>query len=229
MPRDKKEQDERKDRAEKIPSRVQVCQEPASLMHVIKGDQGCPGDMGVRGHSGKRGKRGKHGKHGEQGEKGNQGEKGEKGDQGEKGEKGDQGGQGTSGPAGTPAVSDYIFAQNSVEQIVAPAANVVLNTVLNTTGITYDSVLNQFNLVQAGVYKVSYAVETAGQYGLTLNAVVNLNSVNTSVGQAIFTASAGDVLALTNLLTVPVTVALVTVVNGTQQSLNVTMIVERLA
>jgi hypothetical protein len=236
MPREHKERKERKEdseeecRVESIGVRVQ--QDHASLLHVIKGDQGCSGEMGVRGHSGKRGKQGHHGKRGKQGHCGPQGPQGPQGPKGETGLQGPQGPKGETGLQGNNAVSDYIFGQNTVEQIVNPGSNVVFASVINTAGITYDAVLNQFNLLNSGTYKITYGLSTADQFGLAVNNIVLATSVYSGAplnGQAIITANAGDVLALISTMSVPVTLPLVTVINGTQQSLNASVIVERLA
>jgi len=193
------------------------------MINVIKGDQGCTGEMGPRGHKGSSGKRGKRGKPGKDGCEGPPGCEGPQGPQGE--------------CAPLPRIlDDFAFGQNTVEQILQPNQPVVFLPGLLNSGVTYDNILNEYNLSKAGVYKVSYYVQSPNvtEMALLVNAVVLPESVYSvlsgiNVGQVVFTTPFDDAkIALINTLSVAVTLPVLAVANSTQTARNVSIIIERM-
>jgi hypothetical protein len=213
-------------------------------LHVIKGDQGCTGEMGPRGHDGDRGKRGCKGKRGHTGPQGpvgpvgpagpqgQVGPAGAQGPQGELGVEGPVGPQGLTGPQGPARVAEYAYGYDLAAQAVLQDENVSFGTNLTTSNIGYDPILKQFLLLQPGNYRVTYYVQTDNQtqqqFALKLDATILPGSVYTSInGQSIFNSPANGVLSLVNVLAVPVNIPVVSV-NGTQISINTSIIIELL-
>jgi len=206
---------------------------PFSLS-IIKGDQGPMGDMGFRGHPGKHGKQGKRGHQGKHGKQGSQGEHGQPGPAGSAGPEGLAGPQ---GPAGTSGMAAYAFGQNTTEQILNLNEHVVFIPKVLNPGITYDSTLNQFILISAGVYSATYYINSANatEIGLRIDGNILEESVyavsaGVNTGQVMFTTLTDNVpLAVVSLLS-SVTIMLTTSVpNSTQQGRNVSIIIVRMS
>ena len=220
-------------------------------LHVIKGDQGCTGEMGPRGHDGDRGKRGCKGKRGHtgpagpigpigpvgpvgaqgpEGPAGPEGPQGPQGPQGQTGAEGPQGLVGPQGPVGPAHITEYAYGYDVIFQTVLQDENVSFGTNLTTPNIVYDPLLKQFLLSQAGNYRVRYYVQTDNQtqqqFGLKLDSTILPSSVYSSVnGQTIFSSVANGVLSLVNVLNVPVNIP-VFAVNSAQTSINTSIIIE---
>lgn len=210
-------------------------------LHVIKGDQGCTGEMGPRGHDGDRGKRGHDGKHGHKGPQGPigpigpegpHGPTGLTGEQGPQGLQGSQGSQGSQGPVGPARIAEYSYSYDVNLQTLSADENVAFTSTLTTSNIVYDPILKQFLLVTPGNYKVTYYVLTdspSQEFALKLDSSIIVGSVYSSTyGQSIFNNAGNGILSLVNTLSVPVNIPVISVVNGTFTSINVSIVIELL-
>lgn len=139
------------------------------------GPQGPPGNPG--GPQGPPGPQGPEGPIGPAGPQGPKGDTGPQGDQGPQGATGSQGIQGIQGPAGTNTTGTSSFAANTTGAglvAISTGTNIPLpNTQIIPTGITLDATNTVFTVTNAGVYRISYAVNTNAALLMSTRVMIN--------------------------------------------------------
>jgi hypothetical protein len=145
---------------------------------------------------------------------------------------------GARGPTGTNGLAQYAYVYNLTPQTVAEEAPVTFDSNgVMTAGITHATGAAGITLVTAGTYEVSFSVSGTepNQMALFDNGTIVPGTVYGSgagtqqnSGQAIIAAGAGDVLTVRNA-TSSSAVGLATVVGGTRENTNASVMIEKLA
>ena len=204
----------------------------------LLGLTGAIGPAGVAGLVGLAGIQGVAGLVGERGIQGIQGIVGPQGTAGLAGEIGPAGPTGPAGPAGTSAISDYAYIYNLTSYVVPLEADVLFDS--NgpiTAGITHAPGSDSVEIVNAGTYSVSWSVSSVepSQFALTVDGEPAPSTVYGSgagtqqdAGQEILTLEAGSILTLRNH-TSAAAVTLQPLAGGTQDNVNASLVILRLA
>jgi hypothetical protein len=134
-------------------------------------------------------------------------------------------------------VPEYAYIYNLTAQSVAVEAAIPFDSDgVMTSGITHGTGSAVINIVNAGTYKVTFSVSGTepNQMALFLNGVVVPGTVYGSgagtqqnTGQAIIAIGAGDALTVRNHSSAAA-VGLASVVGGTQQNANASVVIEKL-
>lgn len=167
----------------------------SSEMQGATGPTGSTGPAGEPGGpEGPAGATGPQGPVGPAGPQGPEGDPGATGSTGPTGATGTQGPQGVTGPTGTNTTATSFFAANtSGAGLIAIAAgtNVPLpNAQVPTTGITPNGANEVFTVANAGVYRISYAVNITAALLLSTRIMIN--------GGANTASTVAPVLSLSN-------------------------------
>lgn len=216
----------------------------------VAGDRGATGSQGATGSAGPAGPQGPQGVPGATGATGAQGATGSQGVPGDTGATGSQGATGSvgatgpsgpagaTGPAGTNGLAEYGYVFNRTAQTIERGADIPFDS--NgplSPGIIHAPGDARIEFVNAGLYEVTFSVSGTepNQFALFLNGAAVDGTVYGSgagtqqnTGQAIIKVGAGDVLTVTNYLS-DAAVGLASPIGGTQEAVNASVVIEKLA
>ncbi|HXD01101.1 MAG TPA: collagen-like protein [Verrucomicrobiae bacterium] len=148
------------------------------------------------------------------------------------------GATGATGPAGS-GTSDYGYIYNLANEVVPLEAAVTFtDNGLGTAGFSHALGSSQLQVINAGVYKVTFSVSGTepNQFALFVNGVPVPGSIYGSGagtqqnnGQVIVSVGANDILTLVNHTSAAaVTLAASTPIGGTAASVNASILILRL-
>ncbi|MEP6646158.1 MAG: hypothetical protein ABJC12_03650 [Saprospiraceae bacterium] len=133
--------------------------------------------------------------------------------------------------------SDFAYIYNVVPQFVQIETSVFFDSNGSmTSGFFHIPGTSDLTIINAGAYKVNFSISgnEPNQFALFLNGVLiqgsiygSGNGTQQNNGQIVFSASAGDILALRNHSS-NAGVSLATIVGGTQSNVNASILIERL-
>jgi hypothetical protein len=194
----------------------------------VTGADGLQGEVGTTGATGTTGA---------EGATGSSGSTGAEGATGATGAEGPTGTAGATGPAGTTGLSQYAYIYNLSSETVATEADIVFDSNgLMTPGINHAPGTTGIEVVEAGTYELTFSVSGSepNQMAIFQNETLVAGTIYASgagtqqnTGQAIFLASAGDVLTIRNH-TSSSAVTLATPIGGTEESTNASVVIKKL-
>ena len=137
----------------------------------------------------------------------------------------------------TGVAQQYAYVYNLSSQNVPVEADIIFDSNTNlTSGFTHVPGTTTINIINTGIYKVSFSVSSAepNQFALFLNGSVLSGSIfgsgagtQQNNGELIFSATAGDVVSLRNHSSAAA-VTLASNVGGTQANVNASLIFQKL-
>jgi len=213
----------------------------------VTGPTGATGSTGATGPTGATGSTGSTGATGATGPTGATGSDGLAGATGATGPTGATGATGATGPTGATGATGsdvsalgYAYIYNTTSQTIAAEAALTFGSNGPLSGVTHTAGTSSITITNTGTYSMSYFVSgtTANQFTLFVNGTANTTTTygttaGITVGQAILSLSAGDVLTLVNhtsvVVVLPTSVTLGLQVGGSQTSVNASILITRLA
>jgi len=200
------------------------------------GADGTAGIDGVDGATGPVGPAGDAGPAGAKGDTGSGGPKGDTGDTGSQGSTGDTGATGPTGPAGSGGFGEYLYVYNLTAQTIAIEDPIPFDSNgAMSDGFTHAPGAANIEVVNAGVYKVSFSVSGTepSQMAVFRNGTPIPGSIYGSgagtqetTGQVIVSLEAGDMLSVVNHSSAAA-VGLASVIGGTQANVNASISIEQ--
>lgn len=196
-----------------------------------RGPQGVPGTAGAQGATGATGPSG--------GPTGPSGATGATGATGSAGDTGTTGATGPSGPQGEPGVGGllgYGYIYNLTAQSVAIEAPIVFDSTGPVLGVIHAPGTTDIEVVDAGTWSITYSVSGTepNQFSIFVNGVPAPSTIYGSgagtqqnTGQAILVLGAGDIITIVNHSSAAA-VGLASLIGGTQENVNASVLLERL-